>query len=388
MKTDETKLIHIPHLEDLVLQDGESGIKSTIKILESIVPDIKKSIVPKNMTMKWDGSPSLVFHKSKRDYWVATKSAFNKTPKLNRTHTDINVNHGYETQLSKYLHYALSYCKTIDIEGTYQCEFLYIDSDLDIDTNEVHFQPNTLRYSIPLDSLAGKRIIKSKMGIIIHSRYDENMVLVESGTYSTSDIPENEHIYIDDAFIKTYKDITDYPFFGSTVEVIESNMRDVSRFSKNINPLFVNNVYSSPLYKHLDRFTNYVMRTKGLQNPDQVIKNLIKFVSEYYNRESDKLKTVMGKSRKEKECTEIMNHILTHHGDIKSMYRYMFSVAQLKNTIVNILDYIITTKQVYVNKGSIVTCGAEGYVYSDHIPVKFVNRFVFSEINEAVRKSV
>jgi hypothetical protein len=50
-----------------------------------------------NLTMKYDGSPSLVFghHPSNGKFFVATKSAFNKNPKINHTEKDIDKNHGH-----------------------------------------------------------------------------------------------------------------------------------------------------------------------------------------------------------------------------------------------------------------------------------------------------
>lgn len=388
MKTDETKLIHIAHLEDLILQDGMSGLNTTIKILDSMISNIKTGNIPKNITMKWDGSPTLVFHKSEKDYWVATKSAFNKTPKLNRTLTDIYVNHGYQTGLSKYLEYALSYCKNIDIVGTYQCEFLYIDDELSFDNSCVYFNPNLLKYAIRKDSKNGNRIMNSKMGIIIHSRYDDNMNLIESGNFSVASIPENQEVYVDDAFIKNAKDISDYPFFNSTIEIIDRQLGVVKSFSKSIDHSFVDTIYTSSIYKHLDRFTNYIMRNRELQNPDNIIKNLVKFISEYYNREMDKLKTVSGKNRKNRECMEILNQILISNEQIKAIYRFMLAVAKLKNILISLIDDSIEIKQSYMNGGIVVSCGAEGYVYSDNVSVKLVNRSIFSTINEALRKSI
>jgi hypothetical protein len=46
--------------------------------------------------MKYDGSPSIVFghHPKNGKFFVATKSAFNKNPKINHTEKDIERNHG------------------------------------------------------------------------------------------------------------------------------------------------------------------------------------------------------------------------------------------------------------------------------------------------------
>ena len=60
-------------------------------------------------------SPALVagHHPETGRFFVASKSAFNKTPKINYTHEDIEKNHGHAPGLMEKLHAALDHLPKI-----------------------------------------------------------------------------------------------------------------------------------------------------------------------------------------------------------------------------------------------------------------------------------
>ena len=89
----ENKNLHLSHLEDLVIEGGVSGGQNAINFLRSLRDMLKGySTSPTNITTKWDGSPSLFagINPENGKFFVATKSLFNATAKLNYTEQDID----------------------------------------------------------------------------------------------------------------------------------------------------------------------------------------------------------------------------------------------------------------------------------------------------------
>jgi hypothetical protein len=94
---DDGKLKHIAHAEDRPLLHGSEGFTHTHGALTQAHEHIKSGGNSSALTMKYDGSPAVVFghHPETGKFFVASKSAFNKNPKINYTHEDIAKNHGH-----------------------------------------------------------------------------------------------------------------------------------------------------------------------------------------------------------------------------------------------------------------------------------------------------
>lgn len=78
-------------------------------------------------------SPSIVFghHPKTGKFFVASKSAFNKNPKINYTEKDIDRNHGHAPGLSSKLKSALKHFpKVTPKKGIYQGDLMYTHEDL------------------------------------------------------------------------------------------------------------------------------------------------------------------------------------------------------------------------------------------------------------------
>jgi hypothetical protein len=109
-----TKLKHIEHLEDLPLNSGKQGLEQSVGALRQVQQHIKAGRKNSDLTMKHDGSPSLVYghHPDTGKFFVASKSAFNVTPKINYTEDDIQKNHGHAPGLVEKLKSALQQGKS------------------------------------------------------------------------------------------------------------------------------------------------------------------------------------------------------------------------------------------------------------------------------------
>ena len=123
--------------------------------------------------MKYDGSPAIVFghHPETGKFFVASKSAFNKNPKINYTHEDIKKNHGHAPGLMDKLHASLLHLKKIAPKtGVYQGDLMYTHDDLHHHKNgKVSFTPNTITYTG--QGPEAQKIKDSKIGVVVHTQY-------------------------------------------------------------------------------------------------------------------------------------------------------------------------------------------------------------------------
>jgi len=172
---------HIDHVEDIFIRKGEIGLSYAIHTLTELHnmlvaamkdTSYKSSVV---ITEKFDGSPSIVFGRDKDtgDFFVATKSYFNKIQKLNFTEEDIRLNHGYSQNLVDKLTIALKHLPKITPRtGIFQGDLMYVQGmNVKMGTNKMSFTANTVTYSCYSDTPTGKRIYNSKIGIAIHTQH-------------------------------------------------------------------------------------------------------------------------------------------------------------------------------------------------------------------------
>lgn len=165
---------HFPHLEDLVFLGNNLG-EGCARVLDIVGDWIRGDNPTQYMTLKWDGSPSLVMGKDPmtQKHFVATKSIFNKIPKVNYTAEDIVMNHGKNPNLCKVLFLALDLTHRSTPTQILQGDMLYTPEDLKYFTFDgleyLGFKTNTIQYAVKKGSPEANRIMESEMGIHFHS---------------------------------------------------------------------------------------------------------------------------------------------------------------------------------------------------------------------------
>jgi len=172
---DEAKLKHLEHAEDHVINAGHEGFTHAYHNLKDIHDHLTGKKNDTKVTMKYDGSPSVVFgrHPETGRFFVGSKSIFNKNPKINYTHEDIERNHGHAPGLVQKLKAALDHLpKVTPKKGVYQGDIMHTPNDVHEHNGKVHFTPNTITYSAPSDSHHGKAAKRAKIGVAIHTKYN------------------------------------------------------------------------------------------------------------------------------------------------------------------------------------------------------------------------
>ena len=187
---------HIDHIEDRFIRLGDTELFYTLRTLTEVHNMLVASMEDKSykssliLTEKFDGSPSIVFGHDKETgrFFVATKSFFSKTPKLNFTPDDIRLHYGYSQNLVDKMIAALTHLPKITPEtGIFQGDLMYVQGmNLDIGTDKTSFTANTVTYSCYSDAPIGRKIYGSRMGIAIHTQHT-------GGLFTPADLSRFKH---------------------------------------------------------------------------------------------------------------------------------------------------------------------------------------------------
>lgn len=168
-------ITHIEHPEDLVFAEGSAGAIRGLESLEQVISQ------PKNITIKWDGFPALVFGRNPQGQLIVVdKHMFTRkdgaalsitSPKkfqeydaargANRTDLWNKVSELWD---------SFEQAVPAGMKGYYWGDLLWTGTP-PIKNNEFVFKPNTVLYHVPVDSELGKRIGQSNGGIVIHQYF-------------------------------------------------------------------------------------------------------------------------------------------------------------------------------------------------------------------------
>jgi hypothetical protein len=383
------KLTHLNHLEDLIFIEGYQGGVKAIKYLKNVIEDIKNHGTGLKAQQKFDGAPSLIAGWSPEDgrFFVASKSFFNKTPKINFSVEDIDRNHS--GGLADRLKVALKYLPQAVKKGEIlQGDFMFIQDDLKYENingvSVLTFTPNTITYAVPKDTPLYKTIKKAKMGMAWHTSYTGNTLDSLNGAFKISDsqFKNTKEVYQRTTNITTDK-ITwtnsEYTELTKNVNNLEKSLKALDK--KKVNEISSNTKLSNILMVYI----NQKVRNGMNKFSNNEIKGLMDYVSEKYGKDIDKLKSTKGKNKKAKEKQDFITDIRAQASTLYNLFQFSYSVQEIKNIVVDKLQEIESSETPYIKQpdGSYKITDPEGFVLSDspESGVKFVNRSIFSKNN-------
>jgi len=369
------KLKHITHAEDRPLQNGSEGFKHAYNALNQAHEHIKSGGNSSALTMKYDGSPSIVFghHPENGKFFVASKSAFNKTPKLNYTHADILKNHGHAPGLMAKLHDSLNHLKKIAPKtGVYQGDLMFSGDDKKETKHGVSFTPNTITYTAKGEQ--GDKIRKAKLGVIVHTQYHGKDI-----TSMKSDSHPDLHNF------HHHPDVWHKSANMDTRNVHYSE-KDQAAYQKHMNAAKkLHDEQGKDMYRavtphsgaggHLEQYINHTVRTD--ETPSA--KGLQTFIQNKATKESSKLKTPAAQGRKESEAKAHTKHIETNKKHYDNLLKMHHHLQQAKDVLVDVLNQHTGGLEHDIDGKK---TDPEGFVVN-HAgePTKLVNRKEFSKAN-------
>lgn len=370
---DENKLTHLEHLEDHVVNDGDKGFAHAFHNLKDVHDLLSGKHNKTTVTTKYDGSPSIVFghHPGSGKFFVASKSAFNKTPKLNYTPEDIEQNHGHAPGLVSKLSDALKHLKKVaPKEGVYQGDVMYSKQDVIDDGEKYHFKPNTITYSTKKDSDEGNKIKHAKFGVVVHTAYKGNTLDDMKAQYNadTSHFGSHDDVHL----ISPNHDFSKNKYSEKEKEQFNAHLNSATKAFNSAHKDFHTAVH--PYTEHLKTYINATVRDQSKPS----VEGFKSHLQGRYVKDISKLKTGSAIERKNNEMKAHLSQIGTNKSHFKSALDIHHHLQQAKNVLVNALSR--NTKYEHSIAGQ--KAKPEGFVsVRNNRPTKLVDRSEFSRAN-------
>jgi hypothetical protein len=396
----EDKNTHMEHLEDEIINNGVAGAKTAIMFLNSLKDMLSGSGKSKTViTVKWDGAPAVFagINPENGRFFVATKSLFNKTPKINYTNADISSNHG-SGGLSDKLRVALKYLPELGMKGIYQGDIMFSKGDLvrqEIDgIKSLTFTPNTITYAVPDDSELASVMRKSQLGVVWHTKYTGNTIDSLSASFGVDAniFKKTKNVWFEDAGLKDVSGSvtlskSNLKKLNGTIDRIKGSLKLAGKF---IN-LLKKDSSTFSISAMLKVFFNTRIRA-GVHLSDT--KKLVKSFKEYYIdrivSEMGKKKSTKGKQKFKDLEKEANKTFKKYEKEVHFTIATYLGISDAKAIIVSQLETIKGIGTFLKTDDGYKVTAPEGYVAinsKDGGAVKLVDRLGFSHANFTIAKN-
>jgi len=375
---DENKLTHLEHLEDHPINAGDKGFAHAFHNLKDVHDLLTGKHNKTTVTTKYDGSPSIIFGRNpdNKKFFVATKSAFNKNPKINYTPEDIEQNHGHAPGLVKKLKEALLHLKKVTPKhGVYQGDMMYSKDDVEEYNGKYHFKPNTITYATKTGSDEGKKINRAKIGVVVHTAYSGDTMNDLKAHYNadTSHFGHNDDVHL----ISPKHDFKNNKYSEEDQAEFQKHLNAATKAFTDAHKGFHD--VTGPHTEHLKTYINQTVRDQTKPS----VEGFKQHIKDRMTKEIGKLKTTAAVERKNKELHGHLSAITLGKKHFTDLFKMHHELQKAKNTLVHVMSQ--NTKYEHSIAGQ--KAKPEGFVaVRNNRPTKFVDRSEFSRANFLARE--
>lgn len=374
---DVDKLKHLEHAEDHIIHGGDEGVQHAADNLDDLHNLMKGKKSKSKVTVKYDGSPSVVFgnHPETGQFFVASKSAFNVNPKINYTPEDIQKNHGHAPGLVDKLKGALEHLpKVMPKEGgVYQGDFLYDRGDLRDEDGKYKFTPNTITYGAKKDSAQGRKIAASKIGFVVHTKYSGKKLSDMKAGFDVDHNKFKQDPHVNLVNPEVHSD-TDHGHDESSQREYEGHKAKALAAYRKVTPEAMQTIGDHS--DHIKTYINSTVRDGTKPTADGYIAHL----SKRRDAETAKVKTEGSKAKKANQFNEMIDRVQQHKKGVSAALELHGHLQKAKDTLIKALGN--PTEFEHTVGGKEVK--PEGFVsIRNGRPTKLVDRAEFSRLNFA-----
>ena len=362
----------IQHAEDLIFFQGSAGASRAIEALRSMTGDNHKAV-----TLKWDGSPAIVFGRDENGTFVFTdKGGFMKKGGVERATSPKEINSvllGRSGGKHKDDPNRIAFAKNManifsmyekatpkNYRGFFKGDLLYYQTP-QIKENYYIFKPQIVQYAVYKDSELGKRIGQSVTGIVIHREVDASG---NEGPFKNIDIFQNQTTVLVVPSITTTQPVKINT--GVLYQLQLMVKKNAARIDKLLDP----NTLTQKQMKGFPELLYAYMNSKV----DSGLTNLgSDFIPWLENREqvSAKMKT------------KVNEYIQENSSAFMSLWNVVSSIMKTKDDIINKFDSQESPIKQSINGKP----GGEGYVMAHPKgDIKLVPRSTFSAANRSATR--
>ena len=361
LKEEEKEGARIQHIEDLIIWNGSAGGQKAIAKLHQVETS------PKSISIKWDGSPAVIFGRNENGEFVLTdKSGFTakgydgrvtsadalgdmfNNRKVKDATPEKIADKGKFVQNMKTVWDKVESVIPEDFRGYLHGDLLWFTTPQSQDGRLI-FKPNVTTYSVDSNSDIGKKIINYDVGIVVHVVIDleGNKSNVDMGQLSGGRTFIMPPVYV------TQSPGVDIP----EVDRLESYLKS--------NATAIDTLLAVPAEQKMADFGNilytYINNSVKAGNLDKLGKNFSEWV------DSSKLS--------EPKKQRVVAWVQQNSNGFEAIFQFINGVMTTKNKIIKTLDSQPADIEASTNGEK----GGEGYVIDKD--VKLVNRAGFTAAN-------
>lgn len=354
----------IHHLEDFVLWNGSQGAREAVAALSNINKNLK------SVSIKWDGAVGVIFGRNPNGEFIFTDKAGFVAKSYDGRATnpddlgamiqnrakDVSKAEDYKifADKMKSVFPVVESATPEDLEGYYKADILYFQQP-ELKDNRYRFKPNVVTYSVTADSALGKKIARSEVAIVIHSKINEQGV--------TQPLPE-------DLGFRGSRLLVMPPVTVSEPVTVDNTQLDqvktlLNQYSRDIDSVLDHNKLSVMKVSDFAQILYTYVNSKVLKGESDLGRDFVKWLT-----------TTSAVSRNKQG--KIVDYIKQEIKGFNALWKVFVGIQAAKDAVISQLD----------SQGADVTAsindqpGGEGYVIQTaQGPIKLVNRAGFSRQN-------
>jgi nucleotide-binding universal stress UspA family protein len=348
--------VRIEHPEDMIFDMGSRGLRQALAGIKQTAKS------PGETTVKWDGKPAIIFGRKPTGEFVLTdKSGFlakgydglaTSPEQIEQIMAQRGGERGELVAIYRKLFPMLRRAVPQDFRGYIQGDLLFVDQPKVVN-GAYEFQPNTVKYRVPVDSELGQKISDSEVGVVIHT------ALSEPGAPAS-------------------------PIRAAALEpsagllILDPSLREPRRIKLNNRVLQDAERLTQQYGAAIDQLFNPAeLRQRRITNLPQLMKQYIN--SRVRSGSYDNLIAGFGQwiqQREPAKAPRIFEWATENKQAVAAVFQAFLELSSLKNDLVRQLDAQAQDVQASINDEP----GHEGYVGQG---MKFVDRMRFSSANFA-----
>ena len=385
---------HLTHLEDLVWTSYHPGAASAVVYLTQVA-NVLKGHADKayNLSVKVDGAPSMVVGRDPNDgqFFVATKSALAKTPRVAKSLTDIERLYGHAPGLVDTLKVAFTALSQLNWTTVLQGDLMFVPSLRKRQTIDgvphVTFKPNTIVYGIPEASPLGQRVLAASVGIAFHTTYTGSSLATLRATpgANLNALGASSDVLL---FPTRYQDVSgSVTMTAAETREIDALLAKISKQTALLqrNP-FLSALKTTPALRDLlMQFQNQLVRAGQpiTPAPQQFVAQFVDFLERLEEKESAARKSVAGKTGVREKYLAFIGTVKRLAPALAPIIAWQTLVIDAKLALINKLNLRTEFSPFLQGDGGLTRGDHEGFVASDRRGgfVKLVDRSGFSQLN-------
>lgn len=361
MELKENNSARIQHIEDLILWSGSKGAMAAVDKLRQVEAQ------PHSVTIKWDGRPAVIFGRNESGEFVLTdKSGFGakgydgrvtsaeelEQMLLARGKKDEPTRSEFPAKM-KSIWSKVESVVPADFRGYVLGDLLYFTTPPADDSGKLRFQPNTTEYAVDVNSVVGKQIQDSDVGIVVHKYIDTDGKIAN---VDVSRFQQGDALIMPPAVVTKAPGV-DLPEVDEVENFIKSNASDIDKMFAVPAELKMSN-FGDILYQYIN--ASVKSGATGKYN----LKHFMNWV--------DSNPKISGAKK-----ARLAEYLQQHQKGFAATFQIITRLQNVKNAVIKALDNQDADIEAYTDGKR----GGEGYVIDKD--VKLVNRAGFTAANMA-----